>query len=31
MEPVPQTYGGYPTFLWITGLEILFIVAGKLG
>ncbi len=31
MEPVPQRLGGYPTFLWITGLEILFIVAGKLG
>lgn len=31
MEPVPRTMGGYPTFLWITGLEILFIVAGKLG
>lgn len=31
MEPVPHTMGGYPIFLWITGLEILFIVAGKLG
>ncbi|EFM19859.1 hypothetical protein PanABDRAFT_1836 [Pantoea sp. aB] len=31
MEPVPHQYGGYPIFLWITGMEILFIVARKLG
>jgi hypothetical protein len=31
MEPVPHSDGGYPIFLWITGLEILFIVAGKQG
>jgi len=31
MEPVPHREGGYPIFLWITGLKILFIVAGKPG
>ena len=31
MEPVPHTDGGSHIFLWKTGLENLFIDAGKLG
>ncbi|MCW0307256.1 hypothetical protein NB724_002142 [Pantoea ananatis] len=31
MEPVGNLKRGYPIFLWITGLKILFIIESKLG